>query len=169
MENYFHILRQYAQQHTKTFAINDTAVPKGSGHIFENLHADLGYWNNRQRMYARNDTNRNMGDDYNHSTFVDLVLNGLIGIRPQEDGSIHIFPLVPSWVACFAADHVKVQGNIFTVVWDKNGTVYDDRFGQGLTVLLDGTKVAHSSKIELLVVHPSNVTSNEQMMIRQVS
>jgi len=63
LENYYYLLRQYAQQHTKTFAVNDTAVPRGSGHVFENLHADLGYWNNRQRMYHRNDTNKNMGDD----------------------------------------------------------------------------------------------------------
>ena len=157
VENYLFLLRQYARQHTKTFAINDTAVPQGSGHVFENLHADLGYWNNRQRMYDRNDTNKNMGDDYNHSTFIDLVLSGLIGIRPQEDGSVQVRPIISPSVSGFAADHVKVRGEILTVVWDRDGTLYNG-VGQGLTVLLDGTMVAHSSTIELLVVHPINST-----------
>jgi len=158
LEDYFFLLRQYARQHTKTFAVNDTATPKGSGHVFENLHADLGYWNNRQQMYQRNDSNKNMGDDYNHSTYIDLVLNGLLGIRPREDGSVHIHPIIPPSISSFAADHVKVRGKILTVVWDRDGTVYD-RFDKGLTVLVDGTKVTHSSTIELLVVHPTIFSS----------
>ena len=151
MEQYVYLLRQYARQHTKTFAVNDTAVPNGSGHIFENLHADLGYWNNRQRMYSRNDENKNMGDDYNHSTYIDLVLSGLLGIRPQEDGSIHIRPLLSPMVSGFAVDHVNIRGKILTLVWDRDGTTYDT-VDQGLTVLIDGVKVSHSSTIELLEI-----------------
>ena len=164
LEAYFHLLVQYAKQHTDTLAVNDTAVPTGSGHLFENLHPDLGYWNNRQRMYDRNDTNQNMGDDYNHSTYIDLILSGLLGIRPQEDGSLHINPLIPpmSRVSGFCADHVKVKdGKLLTVVWDRDGTLYHRYgFGQGLTVLLDGKQVAHSSKLELLVIHPSSSSSS---------
>ena len=160
MAQYVFLLRQYARQHTKTFAVNDTAVPKGNGHVFENLHADLGYWNNRQRMYARNDENKNMGDDYNHSTYIDLVLSGLLGIRPQEDGSIHIRPLLSPSVPGFAADHVKIRGKILTMVWDRDGSMYNG-FDQGLTVLLDGVKVAYSSTIELLVVPARNVIQED--------
>ena len=39
---YVQLLQQYARQHTKTFADPDTADPKGSGHIYEVLHPDLG-------------------------------------------------------------------------------------------------------------------------------
>ena len=39
---YMELLIDYAKQHTVTSAINDTANPPGSGHIFENLHADKG-------------------------------------------------------------------------------------------------------------------------------
>ena len=48
---YWALLLQYVKQHTSTAAANDTAVPAGSGHVFENLHPDLGYWNNRAIMY----------------------------------------------------------------------------------------------------------------------
>ena len=40
---YVQLIRQYARQHTKTFADPDTAKPTGSGHIYEVLHPDLGY------------------------------------------------------------------------------------------------------------------------------
>ena len=58
---YVEMLLAYARQHTRSSAVNDTAQPAGSGHVFENLHPDLGYWNNRERMYWRDDHQRNMG------------------------------------------------------------------------------------------------------------
>ena len=78
VDDYWTLLQQYARQHTVTTAVNDTADPLGSGHVFENLHGDLGYWNNRERMYWTDDPNRNMGDHYLHSTYGDLVLAGLL-------------------------------------------------------------------------------------------
>ena len=78
---YYSLLVAYAKQHTSTTAVNDTAHPAGSGHVFENLHPDLGYWNNRQIMYENNGTTRNQGNHYHHSTFMDLVITGLIGLR----------------------------------------------------------------------------------------
>jgi len=151
-QKYWLLLKQYARQHTRTYAVNDTADPIGSGHIFENLHPDLGYWNNRQRMYESNDENKNMGDDYNHSTFVDLILSGLFGIRPQEDGSIRISPLIPSTISSFAVDNVLWQGRYtLSVIWDKTGKVYSR--GQGLSVLLDGKVVAHSRTMKRIVLY----------------
>jgi hypothetical protein len=80
-EQYFDMLTSYVRQHTRSVAVNDTASPLGSGHVFENLHPDLGCtygadhlglwprrcshrgrvcstlaradWNNRARMYWR--------------------------------------------------------------------------------------------------------------------
>lgn len=150
---YWSLLLQYARQHTRTYAINDTAPSQGSGHVFENLHPDLGYWNNRQRMYGSNDSNRNMGDDYNHSTFIDLILSGLFGIRPQEDGSVQVSPLLLSKIASFSVDHVLIHGEfILSVIWDKSGRVYNR--GQGLSVLLDGQLVANSKTIKRMTIHP---------------
>jgi len=165
--HYWQLLLQYAQQHTRTYAVNDTAQPLHSGHVFENLHPDLGYWNNRQRMYWHNDSNKNMGDDYNHSTFCDLVLSGLLGIRPQRDGSLVIHPLiVPSIISCFAVDHVRIRnGIILSMVWDRGGNGCYPGFGRGLTILLDGNIVAQRDTIER--IHLTNlkehVSSNDLM------
>ena len=62
-KDYYALVLAYAKQHTRTFATNDTASPSHSGHVFENLHADLGYWNNRGQMYWRGDANKNQGNN----------------------------------------------------------------------------------------------------------
>jgi len=145
---YGFLLTQYARQHTRTTAANDTAVPLGSGHVFENLHPFLGYWNNRERMYWRNDKNKNMGDDYNHSTFNDLILSGLLGLRPQKGNTILINPLVEwSKLTHFAVDHVLIKGKILTVFYDADGTKYNK--GVGLTVMVDGKVAATATNLPL--------------------
>ena len=35
------------------------------------------------------------GDVYKRQSFCNLIISGLMGVRPQEDGSIIINPLVP--------------------------------------------------------------------------
>ena len=153
VDDYWSLLTQYIRQHTATSAVNDTADPVGSGHIFENLHPDLGYWNNRARKYWENASNKDQGDDYNHSTLTDLILSGLLGIRPQENSTLLVNPLIPSSIQSFAADHVRVNhGRILSVVYDATGTVYRDAFEAGLTVLLDGQIVAHAEELAPLLV-----------------
>lgn len=145
---YLSLLTQYARQHTQSYADNDTASPIGSGHIFENIHPFLGYWNNRARMYWSNAKLKDMGDDYNHSTFNDLVLSGLLGLRAQRSGTIVINPLV-DWgkTKYFAVDHVKYKGRYLSVFYDADGTRYSK--GAGLTVLVDGKVAANVATVPL--------------------
>ena len=58
MTRYVALLDQYARQHTRTTATNDTARPAGSGHVFELVHPDLGYWIDRYRMYMEGSGNK---------------------------------------------------------------------------------------------------------------
>ena len=44
------------------------------------------------KLYLSGDKNKDMGDDYNHSTFIDLVLSGLFGLRGRADGVVEIDP-----------------------------------------------------------------------------
>ena len=148
------LLRQYARQHTRTSAVNDTASPPGSGHVFENVHPTLGYWNNRERMYWTDDPNRNMGDHYLHSTYGDLVLAGLLGIR-AGDGvapTLRVAPLVTDAVASFAADNVLIRGREIAVVWDATGTVYSACCPAGLSVFVDGVLAAHGNGTDPLEI-----------------
>ena len=92
-----------------------------------------------------------MGDDYNHSTFVDLILSGLLGLRPRADGLIVVNPLVsPDSVDHFAVDHILYHGRMLSIVWDKDGTHYNQ--GQGLRLLVDGATVARANTITKLTV-----------------
>ena len=77
------------------------------------------------------------GKDYNHSTFCDLVINGLVGLRPRADDTIEVNPLVPgeSW-GWFKLGNVSYHGRILTITWDKDGKKYGK--GKGLQVYADG-------------------------------
>lgn len=81
-------------------------------------------------------------EDYNHSTYTDLVLSGLIGLRPQSGGSLRVQPLVPGSWDHFAAENVPYHGHNVTVLWDRDGSHYHQ--GAGLRIYVDG-RLAHSS------------------------
>jgi hypothetical protein len=151
-----HLLVQYARQHLQTEAINDTAYPAHSGHIFENLHPDLGYWNNRAIMYWNNDTNKDMGDDYNHSTFLDLIFTAWLGIRMPnyEKGEpwLKISPLAAIARQPFAADRIPYRGRVLSVVYDPLGDKYPKVSVRGLAILIDGQLVAKRSDLGPLTV-----------------
>lgn len=144
---YFQLLSQYVFQHTATSANNDTAHPLGSGHVFENVHADLGYWNNRAIMYWENKPGRNQGDDYNHSTLIDLILTGLFGIRPQANRTLVVNPLLTGPPAqpfkSFTVEHLRYKGRDVGITWTPTS---------GLRVFLDGKIAAHRATLGLLRV-----------------
>jgi hypothetical protein len=83
---------------------------------------------------------------YNHSTFNDLIITGIVGLRPQSDGTIVINPLIPAqqW-DYFCLDGVIYRGHALTIIWDKDGQRYHQ--GSGLTLLVDGERKAHRQDI----------------------
>ena len=105
---------------------------RGRPYIGEYLDETNGAWLMGDRERSRY---------YNHSTFNDLVITGIAGIRPQADGSVEINPLVPAgqW-PYFCLDNVSYHGRTLTVIYDHDGQRYHQ--GKGLTLLVDGKKVA---------------------------
>jgi hypothetical protein len=86
---------------------------------------------------------------YNHSGFADLIITGLVGLKPRPDNMVEIFPLVPAgqW-DYFCLDQVRYHGRMLTVLWDKTGQKYGK--GPGLRVLADGREIAHASELKKL-------------------
>src|SRR5258708_800207 len=82
----------------------------------------------------------NHSEDYNHSTFNDLVLSGLLGIRPQLTDTVIVHPLVPDSWDYFAIENLPYHGRNLTVVWDKDGSHYHQ--GAGLRIYVDGQLTA---------------------------
>jgi hypothetical protein len=83
---------------------------------------------------------------YNHSTFADLLIDGVIGLRPRADDTLELAPLLPvdawSW---FCLEGVRYHGRELTIVWDRDGTHF--RRGMGLRVLADGREIAHAAAL----------------------
>jgi hypothetical protein len=86
------------------------------------------------------------GDYYNHSSFCDLVITGLSGLRPRADGIVEVSPLVPAgkwdW---FCLDNVLYHGRLLTVLWDKSGAKFGK--GKGLRVFSNGKEIARSAEL----------------------
>lgn len=53
--------------------------------IDENLDGNSGEWIARKWMYEHGRKDKDRGKDYNHSTFIDLILGGLCGIEKQGE------------------------------------------------------------------------------------
>ncbi|MGL5930288.1 MAG: MGH1-like glycoside hydrolase domain-containing protein, partial [Dermatophilaceae bacterium] len=78
-------------------------------------------------------------EDYNHSTYTDLVLSTLIGIRGQQGDTVRVDPQVaPGW-SHFAAENVPYHGANLSVVWDADGSHYG--VGVGLSLWRDGVRI----------------------------
>lgn len=87
---------------------------------------------------------------YNHSTFADLVIADLVGLRPRADAVVEVDPLLPAdtW-AWFRLDGVRYHGRELSILWDRDGSRYGR--GAGLQVSVDGQVVARSEKLERIV------------------
>ncbi len=114
---------------------------RGRPYIGEYQDEVTGYWLKGDQERSRY---------YNHSTFNDLMITGLVGLRPRSDDKIEVNPLLPDgkwdW---FCLDNVKYKNHILTILWDKDGSKYNK--GAGFFVLKDGKEVLHSDKLEHLV------------------
>jgi hypothetical protein len=119
--------------------------------IDEDLDADTGSWIARNILIALHQPPENRGRYYNHSGFADLVITGLIGIRPSADDTLVIHPLVQSdqW-DYFALDGLPYHRHLLTVFYDRDGSRYHR--GAGLQVLLDGRQVTRASRLQTLKV-----------------
>ncbi|CAN5503522.1 hypothetical protein BH10PSE4_BH10PSE4_14830 [soil metagenome] len=92
---------------------------------------------------------------YNHSGYVDLVISGLVGLRPRADDVLEINPLAPSdpidpnFLTWFALRDAPYHGHLVSVTFDADGRHYGRK---GLVVSVDGVEVAAAPTLAKLVV-----------------
>lgn len=126
--------------------------------IDENLNPFNGDWIARTmlRHQSWKPGQEERGKDYNHSAFCDLVITGLIGLRPRLDDIVEVHPLVsPDW-DWFCLDRVPYHGHMLTIVWDRNGTKYGK--GAGLSVFADGRLLANTSSLSRIHAELPQIT-----------
>lgn len=97
------------------------------------------------------------GYRYLHSTFCDLAITGLVGLRPASDASLVLNPLVPEEVKWFALDNVLYHGMNLAIAFDREGSRYGH--GVGLFVWVNGQLVANSSHLQQLSIQMPAVAS----------
>jgi hypothetical protein len=112
----------------------------GKPYIGEYLDEITGDWINGRGGRSRY---------YNHSTFADLLITGVLGLRPRADETVEVSPLLPAgnwdW---WCLDGVSYHGRQLTILWDRDGSRYGR--GKGLHVLAHGKEIAHSETLQRL-------------------
>jgi len=122
--DYLDLLKIYAR--SQQLKLDDGRVVPW---IDENLNSLTGDWISRTRLKSWKNGNwdpgkggEERGKDYNHSTFCDLIISGLVGLKPQPNNELVVKPLIPdnTW-DYFCLDNVLYHGHILTILYDKTG------------------------------------------------
>jgi predicted GH43/DUF377 family glycosyl hydrolase len=161
--DYFKTLKIYTQCH-RLERDDGRVVPW----IDENLNPFTGDWIARTRLktwdngtWSTSKGGKERGKDYNHSAYCDLIITGLVGLRPRCDDIVEVNSLVPDnqwdW---FCLDNVLYHGRILTIVWDKTGTKYGK--GKGLRILADGREIARSATFGRVTGQLPSVSSEKE-------
>ncbi len=152
-DDFFKTLKIYTNSHRfrQIPPLGDTIVSNNLW-IDENLNPYNGDWLARTRMEVQNYSRifKERGIYYNHSTYNDIIITGLAGLRPSMDNTLTINPLVPETWDWFCLDDVHYKDHIITILWDKTGKKYNQ--GKGFRVIVDGkpaVKTRHIRKVQV--------------------
>jgi hypothetical protein len=120
--DYLTLLGIYARTHRKD----------GRPYLAEAAHPDTGSWEGYDAY--------NHSEHYFHSGFNDLVITGLVGVKPRADDTFDLDPLAPPDWPWFALDSLPYHGHRVGIFWDRDGTRYG--LGRGLHVIVNGKPLA---------------------------
>ncbi|HEX2860817.1 MAG TPA: glycosyl hydrolase family 65 protein [Lacunisphaera sp.] len=139
-----HVLRDYPQDVVTNRDWLDAFLTYTRSHVYDGLPYIGEYQDETTGAWLKGRDPRSFY--YNHSTYADLLITGLVGLRPRADNTVEVAPLLPegTW-DWFCLDRVRYHGRELTVLWDRDGKRYGR--GAGLQVLVDGQVVARSDKL----------------------
>jgi hypothetical protein len=136
--DYLRLLRLYTRQHFLT---------PGHLDLQEDYNPDTGgpiVGLNRSHHYA-------------HSTYVDIILSGLIGIRPRSDNILEVAPLLPDKptrvspkIHFFAVQGIAYHGHDIAIIYDDSGEKY--QLGKGLSIFVDGERTTLPGPVKRTLV-----------------
>lgn len=131
-DTFFLLLAQYAKAHSLVREdgkvvdwIDEVRHPLTDDWSSRTLLRKWG-WKEQKGGYER-------GKDYNHSTFCDLVISGLCGVREDKE-KLYVTPCIPNDWNYFRLCDLKFRGKTYDVIYDKDGTMYG--FGKGFNVIM---------------------------------
>ncbi|WP_438482579.1 MGH1-like glycoside hydrolase domain-containing protein [Oleiharenicola lentus] len=143
------VLRDYPQDTVTKADYYDAFLTYTKSHVFDGLPYLGEYQDEKTGAWLKGRDPRSYY--YNHSTYADLVISGVVGLRPRADNVVEVSPLLPegTW-DWFCLDNVRYHGRDLTILWDKDGSRYGR--GAGLQILVDGKSIAKSATLERITV-----------------
>jgi hypothetical protein len=140
-EDYFRLFNIYTHSHQRKLP-DGSVVPW----IDENLDPFTGEWLARKIMEPVDRSDKNRGKDYNHSGYADLLISGLIGLRPRADNIIEVNPLIPAgkW-EYFMLKDIPYHNHLLSVYFDQNGTRYGK--GKGFFLFADDKLIMKNNSL----------------------
>ena len=109
-DDFMSLLLTYAYSHRDT---------DGTPWLDENMDPETGIWLARELLRKQNGYElKDRGRHYNHSTFIDLVMTGICGIRPSYGNHLTIRPLGTS-LDSFSAKDIHYHGHRLDIDWNK--------------------------------------------------
>ncbi len=125
------LLSQYARMHKRA-----TEAGKTVSWIDEVMDPRTADWSSRtilkNKNWSRLKGGYERGKDYNHSTFCDLVISGIVGVD-VVDGKISVNPIIPDSWDYFRLSGVRILGEEYEIFYDRSGEKYGR--GKGLFVI----------------------------------
>lgn len=129
-EAYLQLVKQYAKMHRR-IREDGKEVPW----IDEVKHPLREEWSSREILknwgWTEEKGGYERGKDYNHSTFCDIILSGVLGIGFDGD-ELKVNPCIPQEWEYFKVENLHAGGNTYTVVYDKSG----EKYGCGKGVMI---------------------------------
>lgn len=151
-KDYYTLIWNYANAHKR----KDPDTGKYISWIDENYSPNTGEWISRTLLskwkngtWSSNKGGKERGKDYNHSTFVDAIISGLIGLRAKERHILEVNPLIQSW-SYFCLDNIHYHGYTITILFDKTGEKY--KKGKGFMIFINQklyVQYVHIKKIRI--------------------
>ena len=141
------LLRNYQQQYVGKADYFDALVTYANSHRYEGRPYIGEYLDEVDGTWLKPDSDRSRY--YNHSTFCDLVICGLVGLVPREENEVMVYPLIPNdtwdW---FCLDNVRYHDRSLSILWDRSGKRYGK--GKGLRIFADGKEIARSDNLSCI-------------------
>lgn len=88
--------------------------------IDENLDGQTGEWLAKNILSQSEREDKYRGKDYNHSTYLDLIISGLCGVTVEGE-TVKFQPLIGKNIQSFSLQGVKVNGKTYDIVYDEQG------------------------------------------------
>ena len=127
-EAYYRLVQQYAQMH-RLIREDGEIVPW----IDEVKHPLREEWSSREilKNWGWEPGGYERGKDYNHSTFCDIILSGIIGIQCEGE-ELMVNPCIPDKWGYFRVENLHFRGDEYIILYDKTGEKYHS--GKGIVI-----------------------------------